>query len=240
MNRMALLRGKPYKVNDKITMYQPTLGEIEEYGEIRYLQLVSNLTATSYDCRFQLDDMDIDYEDIDDFTMFCMMFKLFKQEDTAILFGDLDFQKFELMVKDESEIVLRDQENDINIDIIVYELIVSYLRQIHGLKRNFLVAGNKMAKQFLLKEERRNLELQMKNKKSDDESQYAPLILSIVNCSEFKYDFESVFNLPVYTFMESIKQIQKMISYKNLMIGIYTGNVDSKNIPKEDKTWISE
>lgn len=79
-----------------------------------------------------------------------------------------------------------------------------------------------------------------KNKKSDDESQYAPLILSIVNCSEFKYDFESVFSLPIYTFMESIKQVQKMISYKNLMMGIYTGNVDSKNIPKEDKTWISE
>lgn len=238
---MELLRGKPYKLNDKITIYQPTLGEIEEYGEIRYLQLVSNLTATSYDCRFQLDDMGIDYEDIDDFTMFCMMFKLFKIEDTKILFGDLDFQNFELMVKDESEIVIRDNENDINIDPIIYELIVSHLRQVHGLKRNYLKAGNKMAREFLLKEERRNLELQMQNKKNDDnDSQYAPLIVSMVNCAEFKYDYESVFSLPIYTFMESIKQVQKMIGYKNLMIGIYTGNIDSKNIPKEEKTWISE
>ncbi|MCI8609021.1 MAG: hypothetical protein HFE73_05210 [Firmicutes bacterium] len=240
MNQLSLLRGAPYVINDHIAIRQPTIGEIVQYGEQDYLQLVSNLTATSYDLRFQLDDMGFRYEDIEDFTVFCMMSQMMEKKHTSILFGDLDFSKFTVEYDDESQPFLTDKEQAIVIDKIIYELIASYLRQIHGLKRNFKIAGNEMARRFYMQEERRILEEKIKNNTEPFGSLYAPLVTALVNCGESKYTYETIWDLQIYPFMEAIKQTQKLINYKNLMLGIYTGNVDMKGIPKADLTWIGQ
>ena len=35
-------------------------------------------------------------------------------------------------------------------------------------------------------------------------------------------------------------RIQKNLNYKNLMTGIYTGNIDAKKIPNSQLSWIGE
>ena len=240
MNQLSLLRGAPYVINDHIIIRQPTIGEIVQYGEHDYLQLVSNLTATSYDLRFQLDDMGFRYEDIEDFTVFCMMSQMLDQKDTSILFGELDFSRFALGYDDDNQPFLRDEGLGITIDKIIYELIAAYLRQVHGLKRNFKIPGNEMARRFYLQEERKILEEQMKNQSESPKSLYAPLVTALVNCGESKYTYETIWDLKIYPFMESVKQTQRLINYKNLMMGIYTGNIDMKSIPKSDLTWIGQ
>lgn len=241
MDKLTLLSGKPYEVNQYIQIKHPTLGEITTYGEQRYLNLICNLTATSYDYRFLLDDLGTYYEDIDDYTLFCKIAPSFEPEDTSILFGSLDLTKFELTVRNGKEVILRDNERGINIDPVIYELIVSFLRDLHGLDRNYKVPGNRAAAMFYMEDERRELEEKAKNFSPEKSSTYAPLISSLVNCADFKYDYETVWKLPIYAFMDSVKQVNKLVNYRNVMTGVYTGNIDTKKIKdKKSLTWIGE
>lgn len=234
MDKMSLLSGDPYVINSNITVKHPNLGSIRRYGEDRYWQLVSLITSTSYDLRFQLDDLGFDYEDIDDFTVFCMVAPGFPQEDTSIILGDLDLSQLKVEISDDGDAYLSNEDESVIIDRVIYELIVKQIREINGLKRNYKIAGNKRARKFYMEEERKMLE-QKAQQRSDDEStsNLEPLISSLINNSNFKYDYESVWQLPIYTFMDAAKRITKLINYQNLMTGIYTGNVDSKKIPKK-------
>ena len=236
-----VLRGDPYEVNQYITIRQPTLNEVVDYGANNYLSLIANMTATSYDCRFQLDDMGIDYEDVDDYTMFCMLVPLFTQKDTEILFGTLDFTKFNVCYGDEDVPYL--SCGDIVIDEVIYQLIVDYFRGTYGLKRNFVHFGNSMARKYYMEDERRILE--EKNKNEDKHKSWlAPLVSALVNCSDFSYNYETVWKLTICQFMDAVKRINKLNEYRNLNLGIYTGNIDTSKIPKnklnKQLNWMGE
>ena len=84
---------EPYKVNDYITIHQPSIGGIVEWGEKRYYGMIHTLTCIPSDMKSQLYDAGIDYEQIQDYELFCILAKTLKQEDTEIIFGDLDLSK---------------------------------------------------------------------------------------------------------------------------------------------------
>lgn len=240
MDKLSLLRGAPYEVNQYITISQPTIAQIADHGEDKYWQLVSAINATSYDYRFQLYDMGIDYEDIDDFTVFCMTISQFTLEDTSILFGDFSFNKLKpTLVLD--EISLIDEDSGAVVDSVIYELIVGYIRQVHGVKRTYRSAGNAGAREYYFNEERRLIEQQIEEAaKKGPTSMFEPLISSLVNCGDFKYDYDSVWQLRIYQFMDAVKRIKQLYNYKNLMTGIYTGNIDPKSISDRELNWMGE
>lgn len=241
IDKLALLRGKPYVVNDYISISQPSIEEIAEYGNNRYLVLISTLTGTSYDFRFQLDDVGIDYEKIEDFTMFCMIFPTLSIDETSILFGDkFDPQSFSIKLDEENDYFFLINEEGVKIDQVIYQIIVDYLREVHGLKRNFIHFGNEMARQFHMKEEREQLEKQ----KDEATAWLEPLVSAMVNCGNFKYSYEDVWRLTFYQFMDSVKRIQKINEYQNLSMGIYTGNIDVEKMGqtkiKQQLNWLGE
>lgn len=239
MDKLRLLRGEPYIINDFITITHPLLGDIAKYGENKYWQLITSLTGTSYDFRFQLDDMGIDYEDVTDYMTFCMVFPTLPLSETSIILGNLDCTEFNPVFNEETEDIVLTTASGIKIDAVIYELIVGYLRELHGLKRNYKKAGNKAARKFYMEEERRELEQRIKEQK-EAPSMYEPLISSMVNCADFKYDYNSVWALPIYTFMDAVQRTQKIANYRNVMQGIYTGNIDAKKIPKDQLTWLTD
>ena len=237
ISKLELLKGDKYKINGNIVINHPTLGEIEQFGEKQYWSIVSTLTASSYDFRFQLDDMGYDYDEIDDYTVFCGFAPTLSIDETGIFFGNLDFQKFTLQADDNGDVLLVNCDG-IKIDKIIYELIVDYLRSIHHLKRNYKIAGNQRARHFFLVEERKKLEDKMKQEKNNEQTILGDTISALVNCNDFKYDYSSIWNLKIYSFMDSISRVQKNINYNNLMTGIYTGNIDSSKIPNSQMNWI--
>ena len=243
IDKLSLLRGNSFCVNDKISVLQPTIEEIANYGNENYLVLVSTLTGTSYDFRFQLDDAGIDYEDIDDFTMFSMIFPGLKTEETHILLGDLDPSEFNIKLDEDGEYFFLENPEGVKIDQIIYQLMVDYLRQTHGLKRNFIHFGNEMARHFHMKEEREILEKKSKEENSEG-SWLEPLISAMVNCDSFKYSYETVWQLTFYQFMDAVRRIQKINDYQNLSMGIYTGNIDTEKMGqaklKEQLNWLGE
>lgn len=238
IDKLSLLRHGTYKINEFVNIKLPSVGEIEEYGEQKYWRLVSNICSTSYDHRFMLDDNGIDYEDIDDFSMFCMVMPSLPIEDTKILFGDkLNFKEFKPMLYND-EPILYNKKKDLVISDITYELIVRFLRDAHGFKRNYKIAGNKAARRYRMVEERKKLEKEMiENEYSSD---LMPLISALVNCSDFKYDYNTVWDLSIYEFFDAVNRIVNTVRVRNTTLGIYTGNIDSKSIPSQQLNWLGE
>ena len=70
-DELRIYRGKDIKITPKITVIQPTLDEIERFGEKRYFNAVYNLTAVGADLKWQLWDFEgIDYTKIEDYDLF--------------------------------------------------------------------------------------------------------------------------------------------------------------------------
>lgn len=70
-DELKIYRGSDIKITPKITVTQPTIGQIEEFGEKRYFSAVHTLCAVGADLKWQLwDYYDIDYTKIDDYDLF--------------------------------------------------------------------------------------------------------------------------------------------------------------------------
>lgn len=237
MKEESILYKSFIKINDKIKIVVPTLKEVLE-NEEDYYGLVSALTAMPIDMMVQLDDAGIDFTEINEYQLFQLLFMGLQSQDTSLIFGDLDISKFELSVNPENqEVIFYDAENDIVIDRAIHGEIADALRKINHLEKNIRKPGNEEAKDYLIKRERRK---QLRRRNKPRTSQLEPLIVALVNTTEFKYDFESVKNLTIYQFNSSVKQVIKRIEYGNRMFGIYSGSIDPKNINKDELTWISQ
>ena len=95
-DELKVYRGEDYAVNDKITVRQPTLGEICDYGEREYYAMISTLTSSPADMKWQFWQVGCDYTTLSgDFELF-YKYLIFgcSKERTSIVLGDLDFFKF--------------------------------------------------------------------------------------------------------------------------------------------------
>ena len=60
----------------------------------------------------------------------------------------------------------------------------------------------------------------------------------MVNTEQYKYDFEGTRELSIYQFNESVRQIINKVDYDNRMIGVYTGNINTKELSQQDFNWL--
>lgn len=95
-DKLSLYRGLDLHINEDIVIHQPSLGEICDFGEHNYYSVVQTITSIPSDMKSQLDDIGVDYEKISDFELFILLIKTLNKEDTKLIFGDLDFGKFEI------------------------------------------------------------------------------------------------------------------------------------------------
>ena len=237
IDTLGLYMGDPYEVNKYITITQPTIGQIAEYGEKKYYSMVHTITAIPSDMKSQLLDVfELDYEQVEDFQLFMMLAPTLSQEATAILFGDVDFTKLVPIQHPESgEVVLADRETGVVIDIIAYEKIVNYLRKVHGLKKKVEHAANKYTKRVLIEEDRRNMEL---NKNKPYQSFLTPLVSAVK--VRMGYTKDHVRNMGIYEFTDDVARLQIIHNADALLHGMYGGMIDTKKIDKKDLNWMKE
>lgn len=70
-DELKIYRGNDIEITPKIIVTQPTIGQIEEFGEKRYFNAVYTLTAVGADLKWQLWDYgQIDYTQIEDYDLF--------------------------------------------------------------------------------------------------------------------------------------------------------------------------
>ena len=233
---MNLLYESCVRINDNIRVMIPDVGTILQH-ENDYYRLVSVLTAMPYDMMVQLDDIGIDFTEINDYELFLLLFSGLKDEDTSLLFGDLDLSGFNTEMNEKNgTVILKDHDTGIVIDRGIYTSIANALREIHHLEKNIKKPGNEDAKKYLLERTRKKMS-RRKGKKSKSELQ--SLIVAMVNTNEFKYNFETVKELSIYQFNESVHQILRKTDWDNRMHGVYAGTIDASKLSEDELSFIS-
>ena len=241
-DELRIYRGEDFVVSNHITIHQPTLGEICDYGEQEYYSMVYQLTYTPQSMKVQLWDMGKDYTTITPWELFySILYKLFPQEKTSILFGDLDLTKFELMEKGEDgSIVLLQFIDDepVIIDEFTYNVIVDYLRAVHNIVKDEKRPANETTKMILIEDEREEQKL---NKIKEYHSQLLNLISSMINCEGFKYNHSNVWDMKINAFMDSVKRINKIKNADLLLQSGYSGfGINLKEVDKKQLDWLGE
>lgn len=233
---LQVYRGKDYIINDKITIHQPTLNEICDFGEEKYFSLISTFTAIPLDYILYLEKSNIKYEDLSDFDMFLMTVNGIDISNSSLLFGDLDFSKLELNINTQNnQPVLVNKEQGIIIDRHIYSLIVDYIRKSNNITRNNTICGNKAMRDYLIEE----AEERFKNPKPF-KSVLKPLISAMTNTKEFKYGHNDIWNMKINAFMDSVQRVQLIKNFEQTMQGIYANGIDTKKIQKSQLNWLKE
>lgn len=230
-----LLFATEIPINEKISIHIPTLGEVYD-NEENYFAVVSTIIATPYDMMVQLDDAHIDFTKITDFQLFLMLIGHLRELDTSLVFGSLDFSKFNVVINEvNNEYMLEDPETGIRIDRAIHGLICKHLREILNIPKNNKRPGNEEARRYLLERERQKLR---RKPRKPPESQLEKYIVALVNTEQFPYDYTSVRGVTIYQFYASLAQIAHKIQFDHLMAGYYAGTIKGDSLHAKDKTWI--
>ena len=73
IDKLQLYLGEPFKLNDKILILQPTVGELIRFGEKEAFSVIHIFTANTTSYRMILWDMGVDWCKITDFELFQML-----------------------------------------------------------------------------------------------------------------------------------------------------------------------
>lgn len=235
-DELKMYFGEPYHVNDKITIFQPTIGEICEWGEKKYYSMIYTLTCIPSDMKSQLEDIKIRYEEISDFELFMMLSRGLTKEQTEIILGDLELNKF-AQVKNlkNDELCLYDEKNDILIDRYTYFKMVNYIRKLHGIKPKPEFPANETTRKILIKLDRDRI---AKAKKEPYKSQLKDLISAMMRYPGFKYKKNELKECGLYEFMDSVQGAQIYVSTTALLSGMYSGMIDTSKINKKEFNWM--
>lgn len=235
-DELKMYFGEDYVINDKIKISQPTIGQIVEFGEREYYSMVHTLTCIPSDMPSQLDDVGINYMEIEDFELFIMLTRNITKEQTYLLFGDLDFSKFQPCINYENnEKCLYDQENDITIDKLIYFRIVSYLRKLHAIKPKVRHAANETTRRIIIQLDKQKLN---QTKKEEYKSQLKELISGMMRYPGFKYKKNELKECGLYEFMDTVQGAQIYVSTTSLLSGMYSGMIDTSKINKKEFNWM--
>ena len=129
VDELKLYLGSDIKIASGITLYQPTIGEIANYNESEYFSMAQTLCSTPSSMKVALDDMKLDYMQVEDFQLFMMLAQSLSQDKTKPLLGDLDLTKFKpYQLKDSEEVVLANGETDENGNPIIINQIIYEIR----------------------------------------------------------------------------------------------------------------
>ena len=241
-DELKIYRGEDYVVSNYIKIHQPTLDEICDYGEREYYSMIYNITATPQSLKVQLWDMGIDYTTITPFELFYnILYKAYPKEKTSIIFGDLDFTRFQVMQRKDDESILLYQVIDnqpVIIDEFTYNVIMDYLRQVHIIHKDEKIPANNTTKMILIEDDREEYE---KNKNKEYHSQLKNMVSAMINSEGFKYNHSEVWNMKINAFMDSVKRISKIKNADLLLQSGYSGfGVNLKEVSNKQIDWLGE
>ena len=203
VDELRLYLGECIKIANGITLYQPTIGEIANYNEAEYFSVAQTLCATPSSMKVALDDMGLDYMQVEDFQLFIMLCNSLTPDKTKPLLGDLDLTKFKpYSLGETEEVVLANGEIDENgkpiiINEIIYEILTTYIRKMHGFKKQVDKAGNAITRKILIDEDRKTAE---RNKGKPYKS-FLRTVISAVKC-RMGYSMDHIKNMGIFELMD--------------------------------------
>ena len=249
-DELKIYRGQDLVISRNIVIHQPSLNEICDYGERDYYSMIYQLTATPQSMKWQLWDMGIDYTEITPFELFYgFLFRLYPQEKTSILFGDLDFTKFQVAKRKDDDSTLLYQAieknnadnigwEEIILDEFTYHIITDYLRKVHFIPKDEQLPANNATKMILIEDAR---EESLRNKDKEYHSPLKNMVSAMTNSEGFKYNHSDVWDMKINAFMDSVKRISKIKNANLLLQSGYSGfGVNLKEISNRQLDWLGD
>lgn len=238
-----IIAGDDLEIGKKLRVRNMTLREIKDFGETRYNSLVGLITLRPIDVAVMLYDSKLDYRTISDFEFF-LKFTRHTITDIEFLIPALDMRRMQIGIKpasDPQEIVLYNSKG-IVIDQHVFMQITDFVRKTHYISTNKDVlhpgvvvddSCESVYKQFI-SDMRRLKRRQAKNGATDF---YADLISSVVNSEGSAYTYESAMDMHVSQLWDSFFRISRIMNFKQIMTGVYSGCVDYDKLDKNILNW---
>ena len=222
-----------------IVIYQPTIGQIIDYGEDDFWQMLNPFVTNPTTHRVFLWENGIDWNKISEYTLFRTLLGLsgFTPDKTALLFGDLNLSEFvPFGVYDNDgnitdEITLYNKEKDIELSEDDFNEMVFYIRTMFNMFPKVEKAKNKATKESIIFEEKMNMQ---DKEESNDSSILFSLISACVNHPGFKYKTTELEDVGIFEFMDSTKRLQIYEQTTALLSGMYSGMIDTKGIDDKE------
>lgn len=257
-DKLQMYFGLPHTIDIKgtegsITIYQPTIGNIVEFGEKNFYSTLNLFCCNTSSYKVVLWDSDpmIDWNEISDFDLFISLYKNINPDASKLIFGDLDFSTFELCGKhnpasetEEYTPTLYSSSLGIEIDETVYQHIHQYLQNVFNIFPEEKYTKDPFLKKWWVDKERRELSKEKediaKGKKDADSSALQSIISACINHPGFKYNLEELKMINVCQFYDSVARLQVYESSTACLKGMYSGFVDGSKIKPEEYNFMKE
>lgn len=231
-DQLTVFRGRDFTVSPGLVVRQPTIGEIEEYGEKKYFSIVRTLTATPADRKVEIwDSLHIYWDEVGEFELFLSSFGSMQKENVSILLPDLDLSSFQRKVNPSTKEFALVNADSVVIDSATYGVLMDYLRNVHQITKNKETGFDDFTKDCMIEDDRYDMQAAIKKP-------FDSIILPFASYLALEVGFSSVWDIPIGAFFYEMARAQKVKNYENLMHGIYSGCVDMKKINKEDLNWL--
>ena len=243
-DRLQMFFGEDYKVADGIVISQPTIGDIMTFGEEKFNQVLNPFVINPTSIRVVLWQQGQDWTKMSDYELFYQLILQMKltPAETSIIFGELDFTKFELYKRQKevdgnevADIVLINQEQGVLIDEEIYNHMSAYLRTMFNIFPKVEKARDKTTKQWMIEGDIMNSKSQTEKK-----SNLLSMISFCLNHPGFKYKKSELKDLGIVEFYDSVQRLLVYESTSSLMKGMYSGFVDTSKIEKKEFDFMRE
>lgn len=231
---LKLYFGYDYHVTDAITIYQPTIGKIIDFGEDRMWASINPFITNPTSMRLELWDKGIDWNKLTDYELFLILMIDINKEDTSLIFGDFDFSELVIKKDNDGEFVFVDHNDVVVIDDFVYSRISDYLRNMFNIHPKVEKARGKFTKEAIIDEDRMKKKMAERNKENEESSFLLPLISSLVNHPGFKYKKSELVDVGIVEFMDSVQRLQIYEQSTAFLKGMYSGFMDTSKLSKSE------
>lgn len=249
-DQLQMYFGEPYCINldsaeGTIVLHQPTIGDIVKLGEKTFNTTLNIFITNTTAHRLELWNNGIDWNEISDFYLFCMLYKGIDYKASYLIFKEIDFSDFEPIGKkidNVDTIVLYNEKLNIEINEEVYHHICQYLRNVFNTFPEEKITHDNIMKQWFINKDERQLKIEKEKaeKQQLENNSIQSLISACVNHPGFKYKLQELREVGVCEFYDSVKRLQIYENATALMKGMYSGMVDSKKINPEDYNFMKK
>lgn len=238
VEELKLYMSEDIKIANGIVLKCPKIKDVAEYGERAYFSMVNTLCATPSSMMVALDDMKLNYMKIKDFELFMMLCQSLTPDATYPILGELDLTKFKpYQVGETEEVVLvhedtKNDENPIVINPIIYEVLTTYIRKMHSLKKEVKKAGNEITRKQLIRLARQDASM-AKNKPYES---FLRPVISAVKC-RMGYSMDYIRGMGIFELMDDLSRLNVIVQADAALGGMYSGMVDTKKMDKTVLNW---
>ena len=266
-----LQSGNNLPITTSISFKHPTIQEVididkEHFGlnsEETYYSMVNVFLTDPYDYMVFLDDKGIDYETVNAFDVFCLLFDDYikriqslnneysEEQIIKLLQNNIYFSAFNFFLGVESFFIAKDAEGknvigygdgQFLMDSIIYDYISEFIRKINGIPNTEKIyPEEEWAKQILIEDEREKIKKKMKKRENDEDDSNKDRLGNLISSLTWSCNGGvTPFNrnqLHMYDLVDGINRTDKLLTYRNTMTGLYAGCIDKKNINFNELHW---